>query len=523
MSELVSTDLPGDVVLDADLCIVGAGAVGLTMARELAGTNLRVLLLESGIANRACPPPAVVRGPLAPGGRRYHDPVVQPLYAGEAAGLLARADPDFALRSRSRCLGGSTNCWDGWLRPLDPVDFEPRPGWPPGWPFGRGELVPYYRRALKICGLEPEAFALFESASGEPWAKREAARAQRIDLTRILIMDPRGELGFDRRLGDEVRRAGNVVLLRNANVVELEMAGGEVATAAVVAVDPVTRRAGRRLSVTARAFVLASGGIENVRLLAVSRPGPPAGWLGAGFMCHPLYANALSFRPGPGGLPAGLLAFFSQREGPGCLLRGALASAPDDARGDGEGAFRSLLLADPAGHDRCSVSVDWEQRPDRSNRIELCGRDPVLDRPAVRITWGLTAADRHTLESALGRLAGFLHVTAGARELRAIDLDGQGWPLRDLAGEPLYAGEHHLGGTRMATRPADGVVDPDGRLFDAPNLFVTGASVFPRAGHANPTLTILALALRLADHLQRSIVPGARGGGSEQACRLFPR
>lgn len=85
--------------------------------------------------------------------------------------------------------------------------------------------------------------------------------------------------------------------------------------------------------------------------------------------------------------------------------------------------------------------------------------------------------------------------------MRAFPETADGWR------SALEGGKHHMGTTRMHADPRLGVVDPDGRVHGAPNLYVTGSSVFPSGGYANPTLTIVALAIRLADHLRQTRAP----------------
>jgi choline dehydrogenase-like flavoprotein len=116
--------IPDDASIECDLCIVGGGAAGISMAREFADGPLRVILLESG-------------------GLEY-DEATQELYDGRIAG-----NPIAELEvGRLRYFGGSSNHWHGYCRPFDPIDFEPRP-WIPhsGWPFGPDELTPFYQRA----------------------------------------------------------------------------------------------------------------------------------------------------------------------------------------------------------------------------------------------------------------------------------------------------------------------------------------------------------------------------------------
>ena len=181
-------------MIEADLCIVGAGAAGIAMAREFIGHSLRVVLLESG--------DFVFR----------HRP--QFLYLGENVGL----DSLSAGRSRTRMFGGSTNCWGGLCRPFDRVDFEQREGIPySGWPISRDDLDPYYRRAQVVCKLGPYDYspATCASSSGRSLLLESA------DLeTRVY------QFAHPRKFGEvyrsELGSAANIDVYLNANVLEIE-------------------------------------------------------------------------------------------------------------------------------------------------------------------------------------------------------------------------------------------------------------------------------------------------------------
>jgi choline dehydrogenase-like flavoprotein len=125
--------IPAGTTLDADVCIVGAGAAGIALAREFVGGPLRVCLLESG-------------------GFRM-DRATQRLYVGESVGV-----PYDLETTRSRFFGGSTNCWGGFCRPFEPYHFERR-DWVPdsGWPLSRDDLEPYYLRGHDVFGLPARA------------------------------------------------------------------------------------------------------------------------------------------------------------------------------------------------------------------------------------------------------------------------------------------------------------------------------------------------------------------------------
>jgi len=126
--------IAGQSIIETDIAIIGAGAAGITLARELAGTHWRVALIESGSFDL--------------------DDDTQALYDGESGAV------DYPLAaSRLRYFGGTTNHWGGWCRPLRPVDFEGRPGLGiPAWPIDRADLDPYYRRAADACQLNSADF-----------------------------------------------------------------------------------------------------------------------------------------------------------------------------------------------------------------------------------------------------------------------------------------------------------------------------------------------------------------------------
>ena len=124
-----------NTVIETTVCIIGGGVAGITLALEMSRAGVDTCMLESGGF-----------GP---------DDETRDLYRGENVGLPY----SFADGSRSRYFGGSSNCWGGWCRPLDPWDFEKR-DWIPhsGWPFGLEELAPYYARTHELLKLGPQNF-----------------------------------------------------------------------------------------------------------------------------------------------------------------------------------------------------------------------------------------------------------------------------------------------------------------------------------------------------------------------------
>jgi choline dehydrogenase-like flavoprotein len=227
----------GDV-LEADVALIGAGAAGITMARELASFGHDVLLLESG--------------GFDPEGPTFD------LYRGEMDATLELFQERYLFTSRQRFFGGTTNHWGGMCRPLDPIDFEAR-SWIPdsGWPFDRESLESFYRRACEVLQIAP----MDAPPPGEP----------------NLFSDPEGELTtrwfhqspptrFGQQYRQELVDSEQVQLVLQANV--LRIALGEAGTA-VTGLD-VGTLSGRRFRARAKQYVLATGGIENARLLLLS-------------------------------------------------------------------------------------------------------------------------------------------------------------------------------------------------------------------------------------------------------------
>ncbi len=509
----------------ADLCVIGAGAAGITIAHTLAGTGLSVYVVESG--------------GLEPDGE------IQALYEGQSVGQPPIMD---LAASRLRYFGGTTGHWGGGCIPLDASDMAVRP-WVPhsGWPITRATLEPYYDRARPILDLPDHRF-------GDPG---------------LLSRMPHRPIGFDPalftslysmssrqpRLGEvfraQLERAANVTVLLNANLVEFDTneAATSVRQASLRGLD------GRKGSVRARYFVLACGGIENARLLLLSnsvcKPGlgndcgnvgrffmdHPSGQLGGVVSEHPdrlteAYDRHLSDRTLPI-YPEIVLSETLQRQQQ--TLNGRVR--PDDYEenvADGITALRTLrhdlsagapshlpsqilrIAADlgdvapslfrlmrgrPAvvGH-RIELLGFFEQAPNPDSRVTLGDRIDALGQREVRLDWRLTELDRHTYEVAAMRFAAEL----ARLGLGRVQLD----PWLRPGGNPyegMGGAAHHMGTTRMSDDPAAGVVDADCRVHGINNLYVAGSSVFPTGGWAFPTFTIVALALRLADRLQQRL------------------
>jgi choline dehydrogenase-like flavoprotein len=491
-------------VIETDVCIVGAGVAGLVVAAQLAETTLDVVVLESGAASS--------------------DAAAQTLNDGDI-----RGDDYLGLcAARHRQVGGSAYLWNtptapgvgAKYVPLDPWDFEPRwPEAPHGWPLSHEQLRRFYARAQEIAGLgrfDYEAAAFWSHDVAPVDLGRElVSRVYQIASRDALLLPLLGRVG----------RASNVRLLTRATVVLLA-AQGAAATATVAHSDGGLQR------VRARRVVLAAGAIENARILLVSAAADAgvrdrSAWLGRGFMEHPR-DRALTLIP-PHDRAYRELAFYDRRIAPdGTAVVGRIALADEWARSGTmlnasatllprarprRALLRSVLgrlgAACMPGHrsgspddpawschpaparafDGWTVLLNLEQPPRRENAVLLSSRRDAHGIPLPELHWRWHREDHARLEQ-LRAIVGAALEGAGVGRIR-VDAS---------ALDPNAC--HHAGTTRMDPDARHGVVDEHGRVHGSEALYVTGASVFPTSGFANPTLTIIAMALRLAERLR---------------------
>jgi choline dehydrogenase-like flavoprotein len=521
-------ELANDQQVEGDVCIVGAGPAGISVARELIGNGARVWLLESGgrdVERRA-----------------------QRLNRGQSVGYPIH----LPHQSRVRAFGGTTRHWfapgdESWAaRPLDPVDFEVRPGIRySGWPFDRAHLDPYYAHAQALCQLGP-----FDYDPGR-WTDQTRTPALPLPSGAVeTTLFQHGTADFDGYY-QELVRAPNVTLLLHASVVDL--ATGE---------DPgqvdrveVRREDGSRCFVQARLVVLAAGGIENPRLLLLSRRVHRRGLGNDRDLAGRFFAERLSARTGfiVSAIPdlTGRAGLYEVHEAaPGVRVQGALRvrDAVQRERQLLNCAFflgaRSLSMTAEAvrsvatlvkarrrrplpvgvlghvrniatglgdlgtfAHDRLRrpdearsvliLRAQAEQAPNPDSRVTLGARRDRFGLPVARVDWRPTSSDRASIRASQETVD---------TVLRAAGLGHVELMLGDEHPPALLEGNfHHLGATRMHTDPSLGVVDADCRVHGVRNLYVAGSSVFPTYGCSNPTLTVVALALRLADHLKKQL------------------
>ena len=511
--------------LDADVVIVGAGPAGITLARQLAGSPLRVLLLESG--------------------GEVPDRESAQLAAGHSVGY-----PYHPLeRARVRGFGGTSNHWetdtrngdDGWLaRPLDPIDFEARPGLPDsGWPITFDELEPFYRRAQAAAGLGPYRY----DAGDFPTEAAPTLDAPGL-ATRLFQL---GSRNFTGHL-PELEASPNVRVLLHATVLQIVLG----ADGSSVERLRVSARPGVSFTVRGTQVVVAAGAIDTARLLLESRDTRPAGVGNEHDLVGRYFMERLMARSGyiaatPALLRAGI-TWYGHRVIDGQRVRASLSLDAETVRREGlpnatcfivrrprffasEGArsfvtlYRSFRreprLGGLRGHarnvvrdlpdlartglwvarrgrkeegDTLLLAMQGEQLPDRESRVELDADVDALGMRRARLRWKVSDRDRESIRRTQDLIDVALHGADLGRVRRRLGMER---PPALFVG-----GFHHMGTARMHADPRRGVVDADGRVHSVANLYLAGSSVFPTSGYANPTLTVVALAVRLADHLR---------------------
>ena len=525
--------VPAGTIIETEVCVVGAGAAGITLAREFINSGFRVVLLESGSID--------------------FEEATQKLYAGSDIGRSYFAPDSAALRLRF--FGGTTNHWGGWCALPDAADFEKRDSIPySGWPFSRAYLEPWYQRAQVVLQLGPFGY------SPSDWGIGPADIPPPFNgpsfTCQVLQVSPPTRFGFV--YGSELRGASRLTVYLNANALHFDTSENNSQVDQLsVGIFP-----SKRLTVRARIYVLAAGGIENARLLLLSGKkdgnglGNERDLVGRFFMVHLEYPGGIlalanehanfKFNTGVGGasydrfgVPRRFVSYVclsdESRRKLGFPQLHITFAPVTDAAGHGGGFLQDLqtvmrdLVGDSStdtnlhrsimqdlravmrdiyyaatstvkkneyGSGALLVHCSSEQMPNPDSRIELGKMTDPFGLREVAINWQLTVQDKRGMVAA-HRLFGAEVGRVGYGRFRtSVPDDDSTWP------EHMWGNQHNIGTTRMHQDAQYGVVDENCRVHGVANLYVAGSSVFPTEGTANPTYTIVALALRLADHIK---------------------
>jgi choline dehydrogenase-like flavoprotein len=554
-------DIENGASLSFDVCIVGSGPAGLTLALELAPLGLCIGVLEAG-------------------GRAFSKNS-QDYFRGKVSGTHAN---EHLHSFRYRRLGGTSTAWGGRCLMYDPIDFERREYVPDsGWPIAYDTLIPHYERALDKCEAGPMAY---DAATVLPEKTPQmVAGMSDGDVISSLLERWSPPTDFGKRYESVLRGSDNVTVLLNAACVAINL---NDAHENVTSLDVRTEE--KSFTVSAKRFVLAAGGIEVPRLLLSSNRQMPQGignqhdLVGRYFMTHltgvvatahlcvnpatvahqydcdengvyvrrritfspeaqrrerlpnlsiqfhvpsvndPSHCNAVlsvmfmakhigSIRRG---IPPGLgITDDEDQDYPVGLwlrhLRNLVIDAPGFVGFAPSFAYRRFLkrrripsVVLPNKQPVYPMHYAAEQSPNRYSRVTLADERDRYGLPRAELNFRVREADiegvcrAHTL---LGEY--FRRHKIGDIRFHSKD------PLDDIRRATRAVNGHFIGTTRMAEDPKHGVVDLDCRVFGTGNLYVASSAVFPTSSHANPTLTIVALAIRLADHLRYQVTSHA--------------
>ncbi|MFQ6550876.1 GMC oxidoreductase [Aestuariibius insulae] len=501
-----------------DLVVVGAGAAGIALALRTAKAGLATLLLEQG--SFAAP--------------RKADPDDEPQ-------IPPGVPHDTRAQTNVRAVGGSLHRWGRRSVPLNPEDFGPRKATDePGWPIRYDEYLPWVMPASDFL----QSTGDFLSYPPHQWVNVDGLRADRVE-----------RLGLPEQIRDvqnKVRTAGpGLDLLPETSVLDLDLDGPRV-------VGLTLSSKGETEYLPTRKVVLACGGLETTRLLLLhqrkdaKRFGGRDGPLGRYYMGHLTgSAGELLFTD-----PRDAAAFgYDERSQTTpyrrrlTLTSGARTNivfwienlpASDPRHGSGELSLKELLrrkgraprfgvhlsniLRDPSGTasvagaawsrlvgsgarapDRLRLSgagpyrlaYHAEHLPDPDSRVTLSGETDRFGRAKLKIDFRYDDTTVDALVEAHRVLAKRLEEA----RLATVTIPHADVILTQRIRQQSRDGYHQIGMTRMSADPSNGVVDENCRVHDTDNLYIASASVFPVSGQANPTLSVVAFALRLAEHL----------------------
>ncbi len=496
-----------------DICIIGAGVAGLLLALEARKYYRDVCIIESG--------------------SKTPEDYYQALNDTDTSALQYDS-----VESRARAVGGSMHLWAGRCGTLDPIDFEER-SWisMSGWPINSSDLKPFYEKALTRFKCPFPSNPIFNPSKPESSALQSAA----IEEKNYFLLDYVNGNFVKKDLLTELNQADNVTLLQQTTLVSLETSDGNKIDSCKIASDDRKSTNSVPGVIHADRFVIACGGIESARLLLASRSHSPEGignahdLVGRFFTDHPRSKSApfeisnkatvekfkatarhqIAYRFSDDAQRLNQQPnhsfMISQSNGDIEALSSSMMDSTDGLSEKRQSAARKNLrrlwrmtpiwfrrtlrdLLSMRKTNKFVVTFKVELEPNAQSRIEL---SEDLDRhgtPKARINWTVTDRDRQQLTQYYEQVN---------RILVEADIIPDHVSMPDAYKNTTFKDSSHpIGATRMAASPEKGVVDANLKVFGVDNLYVCSSSVFPTPGSANPTLTIAALSLRLADHLR---------------------
>ena len=518
--EIMHTDartLENGTLIEGDICIVGAGAAGISIALEFMNSPYKVILLEGG-------------------GFEYEERI-QKLYDGKTTG-----QPYYPIRSSElHYFGGTTGHWGGMCSLFDPIAFKKR-AWvdKSGWPITQETLLPYYDRAHVNLDLDIYEFDL------DYWQKKDPSLLtlpfdKKYVWTKIWKFSP--PTRFGKKYKDTIVNAKNIHLYTYANVVDIT-ASDNISKINSVTVKNYT---GKTQQVSAKYFILACAGIQNARVLLAANKQAKSGigndndLVGRYFMEHAEVKSAELWLNQRNDLKLymfasprvqGEIAITPEKQEEYGILNGIVSFTPlewakkmpsyievwsnADPRINQEQAENARLESRKTSkiehlidkfkskdsqeqHQAFQMTIRLEQAPNPLSRVTLSEEKDELGVPRAALHWALTPLEKRSMR----KIYEIIGQQAGATGLGRVKLMEELWDEKDeTLPSTTSVGWHHMGTTRMSDDPKSGVVDANCRVHGIQNLFIAGSSCFTTGGGVNPTYTIVALSIRLADHIK---------------------
>ena len=466
-----------------DICIIGAGVAGITLAIELSKQGKKVALLEGG-------------------GKEFSD-VSQGIYKAENTGSTYYG----VSGCRLRYLGGTSNHWAGRTMLLQPIDFKERDFLSlPGWPIQIKELDRYKKEAFNILGLNKDSL----DAPDMPELVSSSMKSVGHGST--------PPVRFGKKYYQDLVKSQNIDLFINANFTDIKL---NDSLNHVSKID-VKNYNNTTYDFLGKKIILAMGAIENARLLLNCNSQLPTGvgnhsdFVGRCFMehfqiqmgrytinpSHPIWSKNID------------LEFFptdkfvlENRIGTSVISFGKASSKSYGRLKAIRKFFKESVCMSESLTDfsrnmfdfNCSgdgvITTLCEQSPNKGSRITLGNEKDSLGLRRAVLNWDINELDKRTMR---------ILAVETAKEFARLDLGRVQLPDYILSDEiELKPGGHchQMGTTRMASSSKDGVVDVNCKVFGIDNLYIAGSSVFSTGGGVNPTLSIVQLSLRLAEHL----------------------
>lgn len=464
-----------DSRINTDICIVGAGIAGIYLAVTLLKTGIKIILLEAG--------------------NTEYNEGIQKAHNFVTTGLPIEQE------SRIIAFGGTSTVWAGMIRPLDDIDFEKR-DWVPnsGWPFLKNKLIPYYDKAAVLLGIPKVKDFIIDKRSIQNLGFGPDLKPNIFYLMNEKYRD------FGKRFNENLKKSKEIMVLTNSNATTLETGKN----GKIVNIVNVQTLHGNRFKINAKHFVLAAGGIENARIILLSKSKQhPKGIgnindvVGRYYMDHPKFqAGVLFFNKNIkisnqsyidtvlGKCRLGIkLTETSQKKHR--LLNSCIWVDPEYRKS----SILSILSGKNRHFRRVEVMNHMQQAPIPSTRITLSKEKDMFGLPRASIHWSLSPLDKKTIV--------YIHKLIYENKNDAREYSFESSLLNGTSVWNVEDSSHHMGATRMGLNPKTSVTDANAKVHGIKNLYIAGSSLFPTGGYANPTYTIFALTQKLSEHLKK--------------------